>query len=194
MNHLHDESKGGPAFPAMEVRTADTGDLVANASQGMTLRDWFAGKALGKMADIVNYDGHIESFQKSVAAQAYSQADAMLAERVTERQATSSIAQAKIAQLREQGFDYPVVATLQNGMHVCTVDNFGAVRWFSSDKYLAFPEGYKLVPIEPTQAMIDATQMLLVGARDDQGQQHGLYGSEARYIYKLMIGAFHASK
>jgi hypothetical protein len=36
---------GGPAFPAMEVRTHDTGDLVENASQGMTMRDYFAAKA-----------------------------------------------------------------------------------------------------------------------------------------------------
>jgi len=38
-------STGGPAFPAFEVRTHDTGDLVENASQGMTLRDYFAAKA-----------------------------------------------------------------------------------------------------------------------------------------------------
>lgn len=36
---------GGPAFPAFEVRTHDTGDLVENASQGMTLRDYFAAHA-----------------------------------------------------------------------------------------------------------------------------------------------------
>lgn len=35
----------GPAFPAFEVRTHDTGDLVENASQGMTLRDYFAAHA-----------------------------------------------------------------------------------------------------------------------------------------------------
>ena len=40
------EKTGGPAFPAMEVRTADTGDLVANASQGMTIRDYFACHAM----------------------------------------------------------------------------------------------------------------------------------------------------
>lgn len=189
MNHLHDESTGGPAFPAMEVRTADTQDLVANASQGMTLRDWFAGQAMQAILTRKSVNGN------ELAVYAYQKADAMLAERIAARPSMAQVAQNKILQLREQGFtDYPVAAVLQNGMHVCTVDNFGAVRWFSSDQHLAFPEGYKLVPFEPTQAMIDATQTLFLGARDDQGQQHGLYGSEARYIYKVMIGAFHASK
>lgn len=128
MNHLHDESTGGPAFPAMEVRTEDTQDLVANASQGMTLRDWFAGKALeGIFAS--NAQG---ATYEHISEAAYKAADAMLAER--NKQAVSSIAKTKIDQLREQGFtDYPVVATLQNGMHVCTVDNFGQVRWFSKN-------------------------------------------------------------
>lgn len=39
------EKTGGPAFPAMEVRTHDTGDIVHNASQGITVRDYFAAKA-----------------------------------------------------------------------------------------------------------------------------------------------------
>lgn len=128
MNHLHDESTGGPAFPAMEVRTADTGDLVANASQGMTLRDWFAGKAMQAILTRKSTNGD------ELAIYAYQKADAMLAERIAARPSMSHVAQAKISQLREQGFtDYPVAATLQNGMHVCTVDNFGAVRWFSSE-------------------------------------------------------------
>lgn len=127
MNHLHDESTGGPAFPAMEVRTSDTQDLVANASQGMTLRDWFAGKALAGIT------AREAEFGPSVARYSYQYADAMLIERAKSQQ-PSSIAQAKIAQLREQGFtNCQVAATLQNGMHVCTVDNFGAVRWFSSE-------------------------------------------------------------
>lgn len=188
MNHLHDESTGGPAFPAMEVRTDDTQDLVANASQGMTLRDWFAGQAMQAILTRKSVNGN------ELAVYAYQKADAMLAERIAARPSMAQVAKNKILQLREQGFtDYPVVATLQNGMHVCTVDNFGAVRWFSVEQP-AVPVDYKLVPIEPTQAMIDATQMLLVGARDDQGQKHGLYGSEARNIYKLMVGAFHASE
>lgn len=128
MNHLHDESTGGPAFPAMEVRTADTQDLVANASQGMTLRDWFAGQA---MQGIFSANANGATYEHICEA-AFKAADALLAER--NKQAVLSNAQTKIKQLREQGFtDYPVVATLQNGMHVCTVDNFGAVRWFSKD-------------------------------------------------------------
>jgi hypothetical protein len=30
----------------MEIRTSDTQDLVANASQGVTVRDYFAAKAM----------------------------------------------------------------------------------------------------------------------------------------------------
>jgi len=41
----HDEKTGGPAFPAMEVRTHDTGDIVHNASQGISVRDYFAAHA-----------------------------------------------------------------------------------------------------------------------------------------------------
>jgi len=39
---METKKNGGPAFPAFEVRTHDTGDLVENATQGMTLRDYFA--------------------------------------------------------------------------------------------------------------------------------------------------------
>jgi hypothetical protein len=114
----------------MEVRTADTQDLVANASQGMTLRDYFAGKALtGIFA--ANANG---ATYEHICEAAYKTADAMLVE--LNKPAVSSVAQNKIDQLRKQGFkDYPipVAATLQNGMHVCTVDHFGQVRWFSKD-------------------------------------------------------------
>lgn len=66
---------GGPAFPAMEVRTADTGDLVANASQGITVRDYFAAKAMqGFMAQ----GAFTDSSFHGEAAGAYRVADAML--------------------------------------------------------------------------------------------------------------------
>lgn len=37
-----DHLTGGPAFPCPEVRTHDTGDIISNADQGVTKRDFFA--------------------------------------------------------------------------------------------------------------------------------------------------------
>ena len=60
---------GGPAFPtAPEAMNA--------GSDGMTLRDWFAGQA---MAGIVHAHGYPQP--NEYASQAYAWADAMLAER-----------------------------------------------------------------------------------------------------------------
>lgn len=39
-----DERAGGPAFPCGEIRTHDTGDIVHNADQGVTKRDWLAAQ------------------------------------------------------------------------------------------------------------------------------------------------------
>lgn len=60
---------GGPAFPTVAGQTV--------YSNGMTLRDWFAGQAL-------SWAGHNEWFNsdpKHVAERAYRMADAMLAAR-----------------------------------------------------------------------------------------------------------------
>ena len=58
---------GGPAFP---------NNLPGFSHDGMTLRDWFAGKALqGAWANGVNWTS--EDFARNC----YAQADAMLAER-----------------------------------------------------------------------------------------------------------------
>lgn len=64
---------GGPAFPAFEVRTHDTGDLVANASQGMTVRDYFAAKAM--QACLARGD---DTNRPGIAEWAFAMADAML--------------------------------------------------------------------------------------------------------------------
>ena len=64
---------GGPAFPAFEVRTHDTGDLVANASQGITVRDYFAAKAM--QAVIARGD---DTNRPGMAEWSYAMADAML--------------------------------------------------------------------------------------------------------------------
>ena len=63
-----------PAFPYTEYN--QDGSLY-NTERGMTLRDWFAGKALsGSLAD-PNSNGTFEDFART----AYQFADAMLAER-----------------------------------------------------------------------------------------------------------------
>ena len=68
------DKTGGPAFPRNE-RYAD-GDLAA-ASQGMTLRDYFAGQALaGLLAD-----PSVLEDASGVAYTAYIFADAMIAAR-----------------------------------------------------------------------------------------------------------------
>ena len=64
---MSDINTGGPAFPYTEANGANSGDV------GMTLRDYFAAKAMqGMLASDVNATRHI------FAAQAYAMADAML--------------------------------------------------------------------------------------------------------------------
>lgn len=60
---------GGPAFPLVRKLTE-----MADVQRGMTLRDWFAGQAI---ASHVTTD----ATNKTIAAEAYGLADAMLAER-----------------------------------------------------------------------------------------------------------------
>lgn len=75
---------GGPAFPRpasvdTSGGTLPDGDVVVGEFTGMSLRDYFAGQAL---AGIVGDPGRSGSFQ-SLASDAYSFADAMLAERAS---------------------------------------------------------------------------------------------------------------
>lgn len=66
------ENNGGPAFPFDRIMT-DRGSVIC--SDGMTLRDYFAAKALmGDMASGVVHSGEFQS----IAARAYKMADAML--------------------------------------------------------------------------------------------------------------------
>ena len=72
---------GGPAFPTL----ADNGH--AMNQDGMTLRDWFAGKAMTTMfypaiMESIRTDKDLDCDQ--VAAFAYTMADAMLKERGNE--------------------------------------------------------------------------------------------------------------
>jgi len=73
---------GGPAFPNLTSRDRDTGDYL---DRGMTLRDYFAAKALPAVIDAyVKGNGcciGTDHFFSNVPAHAYRMADAMLAKR-----------------------------------------------------------------------------------------------------------------
>lgn len=69
---MTDKDNGGPAFPqALTIEEEFSG------SQGMTLRDYFAAKALQGLIACPQIDGPCEL----IVADAYRYADAMLAER-----------------------------------------------------------------------------------------------------------------
>jgi len=74
MNNERKADDGGPAFPSHE--TSDT----YNDQQGMTLRDYFAGKALqGLCASFPNVASRdLRMFIDEAPATAYMLADAML--------------------------------------------------------------------------------------------------------------------
>ena len=70
---------GGPAFP-QALATSHDGTIYASYERaqdtgGMTLRDWFAGQALGRLAEYANGN------RDKVAKVAYEWADAMLTAR-----------------------------------------------------------------------------------------------------------------
>ena len=65
---------GGPAFPKPDM--VDDGALISQGSTGMTLRDYFAAKAMH--ARLTTYQG---TWYGGVAEEAYKAADAMLEER-----------------------------------------------------------------------------------------------------------------
>lgn len=71
---------GGLAFPLTEANYEERW-----AEQGMSLRDYFAGKALSN----ITVNGMIPGWQAEVAWAAYSLADAMIKERNKEAQETS---------------------------------------------------------------------------------------------------------
>ena len=71
---MTNEDHGGPAFP--NDRTAVNGGVVC--STGMTLRDYFAGKA---MQSLIQQDVQQTDWCMSAAKLAYQMADAMIAAR-----------------------------------------------------------------------------------------------------------------
>ena len=67
---MSNKNNGGPAFPHYDVETTQV-------IPGMTLRDWFAGKAMqGLQANPV--EDVCEMSYEEIAKYAYAQADAML--------------------------------------------------------------------------------------------------------------------
>ena len=64
---------GGPAFPCTDAK--------GFTSEGMSLRDYFAGQAMG--GQLADPDGEIDP--KLIAKWSYAYANAMLAEREKER-------------------------------------------------------------------------------------------------------------
>lgn len=83
---------GGAAFPEVSTRDANrypnSGPYQADiySSGGMSLRDYFAAKAMHAFLTTAHEDisGDAMSNPKKCAVWAYEQADAMLAERATE--------------------------------------------------------------------------------------------------------------
>jgi len=70
------EKNGGPAFPnTVKITDEDFAEL-----RGMTLRDYFAAKAMQEMIDSARYTGLIgaNGAQFDYARRAYEMADAML--------------------------------------------------------------------------------------------------------------------
>lgn len=65
---------GGPAFPCAPIFDERRGEMLQYASEGMTLRDYFAAKALAGIASVY----HESWTATSAAAAAYELADAML--------------------------------------------------------------------------------------------------------------------
>ena len=73
---------GGPAFPEVRIRSGDNYNPPTKLYYGgMTLRDYFAAKALqGYLASFHPHEEPVE-FATKIAEDAYAMADAMLAAR-----------------------------------------------------------------------------------------------------------------
>lgn len=96
MNTPNQHGDGGPAFP--RVRSYDDGELVDPGSRGMTIRDYFAARAMDGLLATVIHDPHgrmpllfwsrehglgwnNSGMVKDLAVLAYAIADGMLAAR-----------------------------------------------------------------------------------------------------------------
>ena len=75
---------GGPAFPRQHTVANANDPAFKLGCEGMTLRDWFAGQALaGLLASIKDAEEILNNYAHA-ANEAWSYADAMIAERERE--------------------------------------------------------------------------------------------------------------
>ena len=78
------------AFPHVtQSKRAGSETIYTHVTEGMTLRDWFAGQTLGALVTLAA-DGSLGEREgltngQTIAANAYEMANAMLAERAKER-------------------------------------------------------------------------------------------------------------
>lgn len=70
---------GGPAFPLVTRWTGD--GYPYEYTNGMSLRDWFAGMALAGLSTATDEDGQWQSDPAGLARESYAIADAMLQQR-----------------------------------------------------------------------------------------------------------------
>lgn len=75
---------GGPAFPATVQDDIDCAGRYVAGYGGMSLRDWFAGKALAGLVPNAAWDYSSGPCNAAAAQRCYAIADAMLAEREKE--------------------------------------------------------------------------------------------------------------
>ena len=71
---MSNKDTGGPAFPVHPDMAAQLGCVPSSSDAGMSLRDYFAAKAMQAMVSVPDVDMSHESY----ADWAYRQADAML--------------------------------------------------------------------------------------------------------------------
>jgi hypothetical protein len=76
---MSDRKDGGPAFPAS---TWDNEfDKVVDQTNGMTLRDYFAAKAMPQFISLFGLDSRNSDLAEEIARISYRMADALLSER-----------------------------------------------------------------------------------------------------------------
>lgn len=79
---MADEQDGGPAFPRTNERDS-LGNSIAPGTDGMSLRDWFAGQAINGIWATADSGADFAA----IASDAYAMADAMLQARAAIRAA-----------------------------------------------------------------------------------------------------------